>query len=78
MVAVNSFGQRSSGVEQRFCKPSVGGPNPSAGSMGRWQSGQMHQTVNLASSDFGGSNPSLPTRFLSKTCFSCKNQRLVG
>ena len=28
--------------------------------MGRWQSGQLHQTVNLASSEFGGSNPSLP------------------
>src|SRR5262249_16004157 len=28
---------------------------------GRWQSGQLHQTVNLASSEFGGSNPSLPT-----------------
>ncbi len=27
---------------------------------GRWQSGQLHQTVNLASSEFGGSNPSLP------------------
>gem|GEM_PF-3299220 len=31
--------------------------------MGRWQSGQSLQTVNLASSDFGGSNPSLPTKY---------------
>tara|TARA_B100000315_G_scaffold13305_1_gene12524 strand:- start:52 stop:456 length:405 start_codon:yes stop_codon:yes gene_type:complete len=30
--------------------------------LGRWQSGQMHQTVNLAAEAFGGSNPSLPTR----------------
>jgi hypothetical protein len=29
--------------------------------MGRWRSGQSHHTVNVASSDFGGSNPSLPT-----------------
>ena len=29
---------------------------------GRWQSGQMHQTVNLAAQAYGGSNPSLPTR----------------
>ena len=28
---------------------------------GRWQSGLMHQTVNLAAKAFGGSNPSLPT-----------------
>ena len=28
---------------------------------GRFQSGQMDQTVNLLSSDFGGSNPPLPT-----------------
>ena len=30
---------------------------------GRWQSGLMHQTVNLAAKAFGGSNPSLPTFF---------------
>ncbi len=30
-------------------------------SLGRLQSGQMHETVNLASSDYGGSNPPLPT-----------------
>ena len=29
--------------------------------MGKYQSGQMGQTVNLLSFDFGGSNPSLPT-----------------
>ena len=28
---------------------------------GKYQSGQMGQTVNLLSFDFGGSNPSLPT-----------------
>ena len=31
------------------------------GYLGRWQSGLMHQTVNLAAKAFGGSNPSLPT-----------------
>ncbi len=30
--------------------------------MGSFQSGQMGQTVNLLSFDFGGSNPSLPTQ----------------
>ena len=35
----------------------------SHGNLGRWQSGQMHQTVNLAAEAFGGSNPSLPTKF---------------
>jgi hypothetical protein len=37
--------------------------SPNSGELftGRWQSGQLHQTVNLASSEFGGSNPSLPT-----------------
>ena len=30
--------------------------------MGKYQSGQMGQTVNLLSFDFGGSNPSLPTQ----------------
>ncbi len=29
--------------------------------MGEYQSGQMGQTVNLLSFDFGGSNPSSPT-----------------
>ena len=32
--------------------------------MGSFQSGQMGQTVNLLSYDFGGSNPSLPTYIL--------------
>ena len=30
--------------------------------MGVFQSGQMGQTVNLLSFDFGGSNPSTPTK----------------
>lgn len=30
--------------------------------MGDFQSGQMEQTVNLLSQDYGGSNPSSPTR----------------
>ena len=30
--------------------------------MGVFQSGQMGQTVNLLSFDFGGSNPSAPTQ----------------
>ena len=32
--------------------------------MGRYQSGQLGQTVNLLSYDFAGSNPALPTRTL--------------
>ena len=35
--------------------------------MGVFQSGQMGQTVNLLSFDFGGSNPSAPTL---KGCFA--------
>ena len=31
--------------------------------MGKYQSGQMGQTVNLLAYAFGGSNPSLPTAF---------------
>ena len=31
--------------------------------LGRYQSGQMGQTVNLLVFTFGGSNPSLPTLF---------------
>ena len=31
--------------------------------MGKYQSGQMGQTVNLLAYAFGGSNPSLPTTF---------------
>ena len=34
--------------------------------LGVFQSGQMGQTVNLLSFDFGGSNPSAPTRETSK------------
>ena len=30
---------------------------------GKYQSGQMGQTVNLLAYAFGGSNPSLPTKF---------------
>ncbi len=30
--------------------------------MGKYQSGQMGQTVNLLAFAFGGSNPSLPTQ----------------
>ena len=33
--------------------------------MGKYQSGQMGQTVNLLAYAFGGSNPSLPTPFSS-------------
>ena len=55
--------RRSSVVEQGFCKPLVGGSNPSAGSIsvGRWRSGQSQQTVNLSAYAYGGSNPPLPT-----------------
>ena len=31
--------------------------------LGKYQSGQMGQTVNLLAYAFGGSNPSLPTDF---------------
>ena len=46
-------------------------------SMGRFQSGQMYQTVNLLSYDFGGSNPPLPTlevgsKQLVVRSFNCK------
>jgi hypothetical protein len=36
-------------------------------SMGKFQSGQMGQTVNLLAFAFGGSNPSLPTSVRVKT-----------
>ncbi len=36
---------------------------------GKFQSGQMGQTVNLLSLDFGGSNPSLPTIKSGKTIY---------
>ena len=32
--------------------------------LGKYQSGQMGQTVNLLAYAFGGSNPSLPTAFI--------------
>ena len=34
------------------------------GNTGKYQSGQMGQTVNLLAYAFGGSNPSLPTFFI--------------
>ena len=36
--------------------------NQGGNDMGVFQSGQMGQTVNLLSFDFGGSNPSAPTQ----------------
>ena len=42
--------------------------------MGKYQSGQMGQTVNLLSFDFGGSNPSLPT----KNCGSISVDRALA
>ena len=41
---------------------------------GKYQSGQMGQTVNLLSFDFGGSNPSLPT----KNCGSSSVDRALA
>ena len=35
--------------------------NNKKGNTGKYQSGQMGQTVNLLAYAFGGSNPSLPT-----------------
>ena len=49
--------------------------------MGRFQSGQMDQTVNLLSYDFGGSNPPLPTMQLAVNSWqqAVKNcKRLTG
>ena len=51
-------------LEERLtCNEVVAGSTPAGGSteMGRYQSGQMEQTVNLPVNAFGGSNPSLPT-----------------
>ena len=52
-----------------ICNLGVVGSNPTRGSkekkeffMGKYQSGQMGQTVNLLAYAFGGSNPSLPTK----------------
>ena len=44
--------------------------------LGRFQSGQMGQTVNLLSYDFGGSNPPLPT-LISKTYLQAEVAQLV-
>ena len=41
--------------------------------MGVFQSGQMGQTVNLLSFDFGGSNPSAPTHACAKA--QCDSRR---
>ena len=53
-------------VEPLTCNEKVAGSNPAWGSIEFWkggfQSGQMGQTVNLLSFDFGGSNPSPPTQ----------------
>ena len=55
-------------VEHVICNLKVVGSNPTEGSNflpiepGRYQSGQMGQTVNLLVFTFGGSNPSLPTK----------------
>ncbi len=58
-------------VEQWFCKPQVGGSNPSVGSdncsMDGFPSGQRGQTVNLLADAFGGSNPPPSIRVLSNT-----------
>ena len=58
-----------------ICNLGVVGSNPTRGSrkdaekllffeskLGKYQSGQMGQTVNLLAYAFGGSNPSLPTK----------------
>ena len=42
--------------------------------MGKYQSGQMGQTVNLLAYAFGGSNPSLPT----KNCGSSSVDRALA
>ena len=43
--------------------------------MGKYQSGQMGQTVNLLAYAFGGSNPSLPT---SQRCYSSVVEHFLG
>ena len=43
--------------------------------MGVFQSGQMGQTVNLLSFDFGGSNPSAPTQ---ETCGNSSVDRALA
>src|SRR3989344_8289992 len=47
--------------------------------MRRWQSGQLHQTVNLTPSGYGGSNPSLRTNIkLSDFCPTDSAARSAG
>ena len=41
--------------------------------MGVFQSGQMGQTVNLLSFDFGGSNPSAPTQEIAEIAQSIEH-----
>ena len=43
---------------------------------GGYQSGQMGQTVNLLSFDFGGSNPSPPTKEICGNACSCDSIKL--
>ena len=45
--------------------------------MGKYQSGQMGQTVNLLAYAFGGSNPSLPTT-LKRVCGSSSVDRALA
>ena len=47
---------------------------------GKFQSGQMGQTVNLLAYAFGGSNPSLPTTFLKMRfcCYSSAVEHFLG
>ena len=49
-------------VEQLICNQQVGGSSPSGGFMGGYTVGVAGQTVNLLSSDSGGSTPSPPTQ----------------
>ena len=46
--------------------------------MGKYQSGQMGQTVNLLSYDFGGSNPSSPTFFRLYKCGNSSVDRALA
>ena len=45
--------------------------------MGRYQSGQLGQTVNLLSYDFAGSNPALPTPLKTFSGRFLKNARVA-
>ncbi len=46
--------------------------------MGKYQSGQMGQTVNLLAYAFGGSNPSLPTLAKCNPCGSSSVDRALA